>query len=259
MATVLAEEDDGEIRILTLNRPESYNAINAALREALVAAFHRSEKEGARAIVLRGAGRGFSAGIDLRESAAPRGPDLMAYMNASSQAIVRVVLGCPLPLVTAIHGACAGVALVLALGADHCVATTDARLVAPFLKMGLVPDGALTHLLPRMAGTARAKRLLLSGGEIAAADAVAAGMIAEVVPPAELDATARQRATELAALPRAAYAYTKALLHRSFELDLEGALFEERAGQALLSAAPEFAPVLHERPAGRKGRPTRPT
>jgi enoyl-CoA hydratase/carnithine racemase len=254
MDSVLLEEHDDDIWVLTLNRPDSYNAINIALRDALLATIQRAERSGARAVVLRGAGRGFSAGIDLNEFAAPRGPELMAYMNSSTQALVRAVLGCPLPVVTAVHGACAGVALVMALGADHCVAATDARLVAPFMKMGLIPDGALTHLLPRLAGMARAKRLLL-GGEITACDAVAIGMIAEAVASEELDTVARRRAAELATIPPAAFAYTKALLQRSFELDLEGALFEERAGQALVSTTPAFAPVLRRSAPGQESKP----
>lgn len=239
---VLLEERDGDILLLTLNRPSSYNAINPALRNALVAALGEAAATGARAVVLQGAGRGFSAGIDLKESDAPRGTDLMRYMNASSQALVRAVLGCPLPVVAAVHGTCAGLALTMALGADHCVAATDARLFAPFLKMGLVPDGALTYLLPRLAGTVLARRLLLSG-EMTAVEAAASGLIAETVPLGELRAVARERAAAFAALPREAFAYTKSLLHRSFDLDLEGVLFEERAGQALLSTSMEYSPA----------------
>ncbi len=230
------------VRTLTLNRPESYNAINPALRDALVATFAAAADDGTRVIVLRGAGRGFCAGIDLKEGTGSlQGMAVMDLMRRSTQAIVRAVLDSPVPVVTAVHGVCAGVALVLALGADHCVAVDDARFSAPFVKRALVPDGATTFLLPRLVGAARAKRMLLFGEDVAAPDALAAGMIGEVVPSDRLDETAAARAAELAALPAATLRYTRSMLLRSFESDLDATLFEERAGQALVSTTPDYA------------------
>jgi 2-(1,2-epoxy-1,2-dihydrophenyl)acetyl-CoA isomerase len=238
----LLEDRQAGVVTLTLNRPDSYNAIDAPMRTALLDALHRAEGEGASCIVLRGAGRGFCAGIDLKAgSGGIDGVDLMEYMRESTQAIVRAVLTCPLPLVTAVHGACAGVALVFALGADHCIATDDARFSAPFVKRALVPDGASIYLLPRLVGMARAKRILLFGEDVPAPDALDAGMIGEVVAADELDDAVNRRAAQLAALPRATLRYTKSMLLRSFELDLESALFEERAGQALMSTSADYA------------------
>jgi 2-(1,2-epoxy-1,2-dihydrophenyl)acetyl-CoA isomerase len=239
---VLLREADGGVVTLTLNRPESYNALDTTLRDALLDAIRGAEVDGERCIVLRGAGRGFCAGIDLKGGAGnATGYDVMNYMRTSTQAIVRTVLASPVPIVTAVHGVCAGVALVLALGADHCVASTDARLSAPFVARSLVPDGASIYLLPRLVGTARARRMLLFGEDVGAPEAFAAGMIGEVVDPVDLDATARDRAARLAALPVAAIQFTRSMLLRSFELDLESALFEERAGQALMSTTADFA------------------
>jgi 2-(1,2-epoxy-1,2-dihydrophenyl)acetyl-CoA isomerase len=239
---VLQRDADRGIVTLTLNRPESYNALDTTLRDALLDAIRRADADGDRCIVLRGAGRGFCAGIDLKGGAGSvTGHDVMNYMRTSTQAIVRAVLASPVPIVTAVHGVCAGVALVLALGADHCVAASDARLSAPFVARSLVPDGASIYLLPRLVGTARARRMLLFGEDVGAPEAFAAGMIGEVVEPAELDAAARARAEQLAALPAATIQFTKSMLLRSFELDLESALFEERAGQALMSTTPDFA------------------
>jgi len=162
-------------------------------------------------------------------------------MRVSTQAIVRAVLGCPVPVVTAVHGVCAGVGLVFALGADHCIAADDARFSAPFVARALVPDGASIYLLPRLVGTARAKRMLLFGEDVGAPEALTTGMIGEVVAPDALDAAAETRANRLASLPAATVRYTKSMLLRSFELDLESALFEERAGQALMSTTPDYA------------------
>jgi 2-(1,2-epoxy-1,2-dihydrophenyl)acetyl-CoA isomerase len=241
MSDVLLHESTDGVVTLTLNRPEAYNAIDATLRDALLDAIRQAEAAGERCIVLRGAGRGFCAGIDLKTGGGGvSGHDVMNYMRTSTQALVRAVLASPVPIVTAVHGVCAGVALVLALGADHCVAASDARLSAPFVARSLVPDGASIYLLPRLVGTARARRMLLFGEDVAAPEALAAGMIGEVVDATELAAAAAARATRLAALPAATIQFTKSMLLRSFELDLESALFEERAGQALMSTTDDF-------------------
>ncbi len=242
MTEVLLEETAAGVVTLTLNRPDAYNAIDPELRSALLDALTRAEHDRVRCIVLRGSGRGFCAGIDLKAgSGGVTGHELMGYMQTSTQAIVRAVLNCPIPVVTAVHGVCAGVALVLAFGADHCVAADDARFSAPFIKRALVPDGASIYLLPRLVGSARAKRMLLFGEDVDAGDALTAGMIGEVVAADALDGAAARRAAELAALPTSAIRYTKAMLLRSFELDLESALFEERAGQALMSTTADYA------------------
>jgi 2-(1,2-epoxy-1,2-dihydrophenyl)acetyl-CoA isomerase len=242
MSDVLLETAADGVVTLTLNRPDAYNAIDPDLRDALVDAIRRAETTGARCLVVRGAGRGFCAGIDLKSgSGGVTGHELMGYMRASTQAIVRAVLTCPVPIVTAVHGVCAGVSLVLALGADHCIATDDARFSAPFVQRALIPDGASIYLLPRIVGTARAKRMLLLGEDVPAVEALAIGMIGEVVAADAINATIERRAAQLAALPAATLRYTKAMLLRSFELDLESALFEERAGQALMSTTPDYA------------------
>ena len=138
-------------------------------------------------------------------------------------------------MVTGVHGACAGIGLTLALGADVCIAADDARFTAPFVARGLVPDGAIARLLPRIIGHARAREFLLLGRTIEAAEAVRLGMIVRAVPESELVDATLATARELAALPTDAITYTKQLLNRSFELDLESFLFEERTIQALLS------------------------
>lgn len=227
--------EDGVLE-LVLDRPERYNAIDSDLRDALIDAFDTAPERAARAIVLRGEGKGFCAGADVKETGARvAGVDLERRMAASSYRLARAVLHCRVPIVTAVHGACAGIGLTLALGADVCVAAHDARFTAPFVPRGLVPDGAIARLLPRIIGHARSREFLLLGQVIEATEAVTLGMIARTVPAAELVDAALATARELASLPADAVTYTKHLLNRSFELDLESFLFEERTIQALLS------------------------
>jgi 2-(1,2-epoxy-1,2-dihydrophenyl)acetyl-CoA isomerase len=221
---------------LVLDRPERYNAIDSDVRDALIDAFDSAPERTARVIVMRGEGKGFCAGADLKEAGARvAGVDLERRMATSSYRLARSVLLCRVPIVAAVHGACAGIGLTLALGADVCVAADDARFSAPFVPRGLVPDGAIARLLPRIIGYARSREFLLLGQVIEAKEALTLGMIARVVPATELADAARASARELASLPADAVAYTKQLLNRSFELDLESFLFEERAIQALLS------------------------
>jgi 2-(1,2-epoxy-1,2-dihydrophenyl)acetyl-CoA isomerase len=239
---VLVTEANDDVLTLTLNRPDSYNAIDPELRDALVDTLSGPPMESARCIIIRGSGRGFCAGIDLKSSSAGiTGYELVDYMRSSTQAIVRAVVTCPRPIVSCVHGVCAGVALVLALGADHCVAADNARFSAPFLKRALIPDGASIYLLPRLVGLAQARRMLLFGEDVGAVEALASGMIGEVAPAASLSDVAGERAAQLVALPPAALGYTKAMLLRTFELDFETALFEERAGQALMSTTADYA------------------
>jgi 2-(1,2-epoxy-1,2-dihydrophenyl)acetyl-CoA isomerase len=231
--------DDGVLE-LVLDRPDRYNAIDSDLRDELIDAFDRAPDDGARVILLRGEGKGFCAGADIKETGAQvTGVDLERRMASSSYRLARAVLNCRLPVVTAVHGACAGIGLTFALGADVCLAAPDARFSAPFVPRGLVPDGAIARLLPRVIGHARARELLLTGRTIDAEEARQLGMVARTVPATELVTAARDAARGLAALPTDAVTYTKQLLQRSFELDLESFLFEERTIQALLSTRPD--------------------
>lgn len=227
--------DDGVLE-LVLDRPDRYNAIDSGLREALVAAFDSAAERGARAVLVRGEGQGFCAGADLKDAAAELvGTGIERHMSQSTYRLVRAVLHCRVPVVAAVHGAAAGIGLTLALGADVCIAADDARFIGSFVHRALVPDGATARLLPRIIGYARAREFLLLGQTISATEAVELRMIARTVPVADLRDSALATAREFARLPTITLGYTKQLLNRSFELDLESFLFEERTLQGLAS------------------------
>lgn len=233
---------DGGVLRLTLDRPDRYNAIDPDLREALIDAFDSAPDRGARAVLVHGEGKGFCAGADLQSDAAVLvGVDVERLMQGSTYRLVRSLLHCRVPVVAAVHGAAAGIGLTLALGADVCVAADDARFIGSFVQRALVPDGAVARLLPRIIGYARAREFLLLGQSIDAQEAVALRMIARAVPADELLTSALGTAREFVALPTATLALTKQLLNRSFELDLESFLFEERALQALVSTTADKA------------------
>jgi 2-(1,2-epoxy-1,2-dihydrophenyl)acetyl-CoA isomerase len=237
----LLVERNGDVVHLVLDRPNAYNAIDPTLRDELLAALETAEAEKTRCLLVRGNGRGFCAGMDLKAAAGLRGTAVTETMRRSSGLLTERFLATPVPVVAAVHGVCAGLGLTLALGADHCVAATDARFVAAFLSRSIVPDGAATYLLPRLIGTARARRMLLFGEAIGGQEAADIGLIGESSAPGELLETAQARAEQLATMPTQALAYTKSLLRRSFELDIASLLFEERNGQGLISTTADYA------------------
>jgi 2-(1,2-epoxy-1,2-dihydrophenyl)acetyl-CoA isomerase len=233
-------EDD--VLSLTLNRPDQYNAIDPELRDLLVDAFETAGERGARVIVIRGEGRGFCAGIDLNADAAEYyGIEVEQHMTRSTYRLARAVINCRVPVVAAVHGACVGIGLTLALGADLCLAAENARFIGAFMQRSLVPDAAAARLLPRIIGYSRAREFLLLGQTIDADEARTLGMVSRIVPSDELVAAADAAAREFAAMPTVAVGYTKQLLNRSFELDLESFLFEERMIQAMLSTTADKA------------------
>jgi 2-(1,2-epoxy-1,2-dihydrophenyl)acetyl-CoA isomerase len=187
----LDESLDGSVLRLSLNRPDRYNAIDPELRDLLVDAFDTATERGARAIVVRGHGRGFCAGADLKADAAEYyGIEVEEHMTRSTYRLARAVMNCRVPVVAAVHGACAGIGLTLALGADLCIAAEGARFVGAFIQRSLVPDGAAARLLPRIIGYSRAREFLLLGQTIDADEALSLKMVSRVVPEEDLLAAA---------------------------------------------------------------------
>jgi 2-(1,2-epoxy-1,2-dihydrophenyl)acetyl-CoA isomerase len=233
---VLVDRQADVLRV-TLNRPAVYNAINPDLRDRLGGIFDAAEGDGARAILLSGAGRGFCSGADLKNSApAAPGLETTRVMRLSTQKLIRSFLDCPVPIVSAVHGVAAGIGLVLAFGADVCVAASDASFVPAFVQRALVPDGGIAFLLPRIIGMARTKDFLMRGRALTGDQAAAIGLISEAVAPENLQQAAAAAASDLAAMPTATLALLKQMLAQSFDLDLSATLFTERAAQGLSSA-----------------------
>jgi 2-(1,2-epoxy-1,2-dihydrophenyl)acetyl-CoA isomerase len=236
----LRQELAGTVLTVTLDRPERYNAIDAELAEALVVALRAAPAAGARAVVIRGAGKGFSAGADLSTRADPGWPVFERLQHVGHE-VTRAVLACPLPILASVHGVCAGISLALVLGADVSVLAEDARLLMPFLTRGLVPDGAITRQLPRLVGMTKAKELLLLRTELSAIEAERLGLVTRVVPAAQLDEEAAAIAAELATLPTVAVALTKSLLGRAYEGSVDDHLLFERSAQAVNSTTADRA------------------
>ncbi|SDV49016.1 enoyl-CoA hydratase/isomerase family protein [Chitinasiproducens palmae] len=232
MSELLIENDAG-IVTLTMNRPEAKNALNlpmrAALRDAVQAIRH---DRSVRAVVLKGAGKDFSAGGDVRgmnvedaEAGRNRLDDLHGW--------IAQLVDLDRPVIAAVDGVAYGAGFSLALAADFVIATDRARFCMPFMKVGLVPDCAAFYTLPRVVGLARAKELIFTAQEIDAQRAQSLGIVLDVVPAEQLAARTAAVAGALAGASSAAFGLSKRALNLSLGSDLRTMLELEAATQGV--------------------------
>jgi len=241
--TVLVELDaEAGVATITLNRPDALNALTVPMKQALLAAFRRVERERAvRAVILTGAGRAFCSGQDLRERLEPEAAPLGVEVRERYNPIVRAMRGLPKPIVAAINGVAAGAGASLAMACDIRIASDEASFALAFGRVGLVPDSGATWFLPRLVGATRAAELALLNDPVSAADAVRLGLIGRVVPAAELAAEARAVAARLAAGAPRAIALTKRALDAAWTHDLDAALEYEARLQDLAGRTKDHA------------------
>ena len=248
----LLVEDRGAVRVLTLNRPDKLNALNDATFALLHRAFDAAAAdEGCRAVLLRGAGRGFCAGQDLTE--APSGDDLGGALERNYNPLVRRMRALPKPVVCAVQGVAAGAGANLALACDLVLAGRDAVFVQAFVRIGLIPDAGGTWLLPRLVGDARARGLAMLGEPLTGAQAAEWGLIWRAVDDDALPGEAMALAERLAAGPTRALGLLKRALDVAGGQGLDAQLDLERDLQRQAGGTADFAEgvraFLEKRPA----------
>ncbi len=237
--TIRVEVADG-IATITLNRPESLNALNSTMRRELLAAFKALGRDAAvRAVLLTGEGRGFCSGADLRGDSGER--EFRRVLTAEYNPLMRAIRDLPKPVIAAVNGVAAGAGVSLALACDLVYAADDARFIQAFVKIGLVPDSGSTRALVRTLGRHRAAQLIFTGEPLLAQEAHAAGLVNRVVPAADLSARAREVATALASAPTSAIAYAKRLINRSENATLDEAMAVEASLQELAGRTQDHA------------------
>jgi 2-(1,2-epoxy-1,2-dihydrophenyl)acetyl-CoA isomerase len=257
--TLLYDLAEG-VATITLNRPERLNAVSRQLIEELGQAMAQAEADAAvRCVLLTGAGRGFCAGADLadpsRGETATRdaGAALDKYYNPT----IRLMRAMPKPIVAAVNGVAAGAGMSFALAADIAIAAKSASFLQAFARIGLLPDAGSTWFLPRLVGDQRARALAMLAPQISAEQALAWGMIWQVVDDAELMDEARKLAKRLAAGPTLALGRIKQALNASAGNSLATQLDLERDLQRELGRSSDFAEgvaaFLQKRPAQFKG------
>jgi 2-(1,2-epoxy-1,2-dihydrophenyl)acetyl-CoA isomerase len=234
---------DAGVLTLTLNRPEALNALNremtGALRDGMEAAARDS---GVGVVIITGAGRAFCAGADLKDVVARREAgerDLGDDLRSNYTPLIRAIRACPKPVIAAINGTAAGAGLSLALACDLRIAAAGASLIVVFVRVGLVPDAGSLFFLTRMLGLSKATELAMSGDPVTVEDAHQLGLVAAVVAPEQLMATAIERARRFNDGPRQTYALIKHGLERALDLDLEQAMELEAQLQSLAAETPD--------------------
>jgi len=252
----------GKVAVVTMNRPELLNAASEGMAKGLRAAFQYVEKSGEfRAAVLTGEGRGFCAGVNLADQTGDpeKGPLDTGYLLENAfHPLMRALRDLELPLITAVNGAAAGVGMSIALMGDLVVAARSAYFLQAFARIGLVPDGGSTWLLPRLIGLARARELSLLAEKLPAETALAWGLINRVCDDADLMKEAITLAERLAAGPTRALVATRQLYwaspHNSMEQQLDLECRHQRAAGHSEDFAEGVAAFFAKRPAVFKGR-----
>ena len=192
--------DNGAVRSVRMNRPEKKNALTFAMYDALAAAIEGAQETPAvRSILLGGSQTDFCAGNDIGNFAQ------MSNHNDErprpSRRFMHALACNEKPLVAAVQGNAVGIGATMLLHCDHVVASSEARIAAPFVSLGILPEAGSTLIAPRLMGHMRAFSLLVMGRPLNAEEAKAAGIVNTVVPPAQVETEALKAAQEIAALP----------------------------------------------------------
>jgi 2-oxoglutaroyl-CoA hydrolase len=231
------ERDEARgVATITLDVPEKLNRVSMPARERLREAFEElGRDEGVRAVVLRGAGRAFTAGGDIQ-----------GFLEASPEELSRLAWNiaaperCPKPVIALLHGYAFGVGFELALACDFRIAAEGTELALPELNLGMIPGSGGTQRLARLVGLGRAKDIVMRRRRVGAEEALALGLVTEVVPAHELDAAADRLLAELASTSPLALALAKRVLNHAYDGPLALGLELEGLAYALLRTTDDF-------------------
>ena len=238
-AHIRLEQSPAAVATITLDRPDTLNALNAAMVDELRAAVEGLAASGARCLLITGDGRGFSSGADLAGSGGLP-DDVGLSLEKRFNPLIEALFALPIPVVAAVNGPAAGAGCSLALAADIVIAARSAYFLQAFVNIGLIPDASATWLLPRLAGRARAMEMMMLGERIPAEQALEWGMISRVVDDEFLAEEAVALATRLAQGPTVALGLIRRLARNSANLPLSDALAAERIAQREAGQTEDF-------------------
>lgn len=223
-------EQQGGVGVITLNRPDALNALNRPHLAELNHAVDRARFDpSVRSLVITGAGRGFSAGADVKEwGAGYEDDEPSAGWIDLAHALIMKIYRLPKPVVAAVNGVAVGAGCDITLASDLRVASTKARFGQAYIKLGYCPDAGGSFLLPRLIGEARAMEMIYTGRIIDADEANRIGLLNALVEPEELMSTALELAGRLAKGPTVAIGLSKENIRQNAFLNIEDALRNER-------------------------------
>jgi enoyl-CoA hydratase len=238
---ILIDREDN-VAVLTVNRPDKYNALNDQVVAEISAALDQLEADDdVRALIITGAGdKAFISGADIGMLQAFKSSPEAVSNSRWGQAVTLKIESLPKPVIAAINGYALGGGLELAMACDIRIAADTARLGQPEINLGLNPGYGGTQRLPRLVGKGMAKLLILSGDMIDAEEALRIGLVERVVPLAELMAETKALATKLAAKPPLALAACKEAINLGLEADLERGLSIESLEFGVLSTTEDY-------------------
>ena len=233
------------VGLIRLNRPEKMNAIGALTRQQLGDAIKQAERdESIRVVVLTGSGRAFCSGADVTEMVSGGGmrtpEDVGNVLRNEYMPMLTRLRTMPKPVIAAMNGPAVGIGASYALACDIRIAVPEAYILEAFVNIGLAPDGGVSWLLPRLAGTGVAYEMFFTGKPLSAADAHRLGVINRLVPADRLEAEVRELASHLVSQPRQAMAGAKRAVNHALDSSYEDALEFESYLQEAQAASPEF-------------------
>jgi 2-(1,2-epoxy-1,2-dihydrophenyl)acetyl-CoA isomerase len=236
----------GGVAVVTLNRPDKLNALSESLNKDLLSALDQLAKdEQVKAIILTGAGRGFSAGADLQSSAISdretNKPSLGAILRNNLNPIVIRIRTMEKPVIAGVNGVAAGAGMSLALACDYRIASENASFLQAFCKIGLIPDAGSTFMLSRLVSPTKAFELMTLGEKFGAEEAFTLGIVNKVVPDDLLIEECRNLAKRLVHGATLAFALTKRAFNKVLFSDLEELLENEAELQEIAGRSEDFA------------------
>lgn len=243
----LVVERDGAVLRMRLDRPDRRNAVTDDMVLAMIETIEAAGSNASvRVLELSGGGEHFCSGFDLglrgggdRDSK-PRAGATQRQMRWHVNRLIPTMLETQTPIVTRATGWVVGLGLHLVLASDFAVVADDARLRAPFATMGFTPDSGGSWLIPRLAGVARAKEMLMLGREVSGAQAADRGLVHRSAPAAEVPSVAAELVDELSSAATVAVGLSKLLIHRGLTVDLERHLADEAFAIELASRSDDF-------------------
>jgi 2-(1,2-epoxy-1,2-dihydrophenyl)acetyl-CoA isomerase len=228
------------VGLITLNRPEVYNALNNAITYELQDAFKVASRDESRVVVITGEGKAFCSGQDLKAATGAEKMSFIESLQKRYNPLIKAMRDLPKPLLCRLNGVAAGAGCSIALACDMIIASEEATLIEVFINIGLVPDSGSSWFLPRRVGYSKAFELCTMGSKLTAKNAVDLGIVNKVVPAAELDATVKSYTDYFSTAPTKAIDLIKRMLQKTYSSTLEEMLDYEAYCQEIAGSSSDF-------------------